>query len=282
MFIKNKLYTGPVQSIVLDWAGTTVDHGCMGPAAVFVDVFAEQGVKVTVKDARQFMGLAKKDHIREMCKLSAIASAWEKKHGAFPDGKDVDTLYERTTSLMVNTIKNHSDPIDGVIETIDKLRDMDIKIGSSTGYVREMIDVLVPIAREKGYHPDAVVCSSDVPQGRPYPWMCYLNAIKLQTYPMESMVKIGDTVKDIEEGLNAGMWTVGITRTGNELGLTRTETDVLDPHELLKRLEDVRTRFKKAGAHYVLEQTADVLPVIQEINNRLRSGDLPFIRKSAI
>lgn len=280
IFIRKTAYRGPVQAVVLDWAGTAVDYGCVGPAAVFVDVFADRDVAVTVEDARRFMGLAKKDHIRGMCELPAISKAWQERHGRLPDETDVDALYDRTAELMVNTIGNHSDIIPGVIDTMADLRAMDIKIGSSTGYVKKMMDVLVPLAREKGYHPDAIVCSSDVPAGRPYPWMCYQNAILLQTYPMEAMVKIGDTVTDIEEGLNAGMWTVGITKTGNEMGLTRAEVNALDPGDLKGRIAAIESRYREAGAHYILEQTADIMPVIQEINQRLSSGETPLNRAS--
>jgi len=277
IFVRKAAYTGPVQSVILDWAGTAVDHGCLGPVAVFVDVFADAGICVTIGEARQFMGIAKKDHIRGMCRLPSVERAWKAKHGRTPDEKDIDRLYKDTTIRMVDTIANHSNPIEGVVETMEKLRAMDIKIGSSTGYVQEMMDVLVPIAKEKGYHPDAIVCSSDVPAGRPYPWMCFLNAMKLNTYPMEAMVKIGDTVVDIEEGLNAGMWTIGVTRTGNEMGLTPEQVADLDPSALAKRLAAIETRFKTAGVHYVVEQTADILPVISEINEKLLAGELPSL-----
>ncbi|WP_459919015.1 phosphonoacetaldehyde hydrolase, partial [Desulfocicer niacini] len=273
--IRKTAYTGPVQSVILDWAGTAVDHGCLGPVAVFVDVFADAGVPVTIAEARQFMGIAKKDHIRGMCRLPSVAAAWRETHGRLPDENDVNTLYGNTATRMVETIGNHSDPIEGVVETVEKLRGMGIKIGSSTGYVKEMMDVLVPIAREKGYRPDALVCSSDVPAGRPFPWMCYLNAMKLNTYPMEAMVKIGDTLVDIQEGLNAGMWTIGVTRTGNELGLTPEAVAALDPVELAARLAAIEARFKAAGVHYVVEQMADILPVISEINEKLFEGMLP-------
>lgn len=276
IFIRNKRYTGPVQSLVLDWAGTAVDHGCLGPAAVFVDVFEERDVAVTIEQARVFMGLAKKDHIRGMCNIPEIAAAWTNTHGREPDESDIDALYERTAALMVETIANHSDPIDGVIDTISEVRNMGIKIGSSTGYVKEMMDVLVPIAREKGYHPDAIVCSSDVPAGRPYPWMCFANAVQLSTYPMEAMVKIGDTITDIEEGLNAGMWTVGVTETGNEMGVSKEEVAGLDPADLDRQLNDIKQRFEDTGVHYVVKKTADVLPILDEINLRLKSGELPL------
>lgn len=274
--IREKVFTGPVKAVVLDWAGTAVDHGCMGPAAVFVEVFREQGIEVSVQEARQFMGIEKKEHIRKMCALDSVAEAWQEKFERLPDDDDVDTLYERTAHMMVSVIANHADPIPGVPETIEALRGMGIKIGSCTGYVQEMMDVLVPAARKKGYAPDAVFCSSDVPAGRPYPWMCYLNAIELGVYPMAAMVKIGDTIADIKEGLNAGMWTVGIVKTGNEIGLTRNALDALDPVDRDRRIREVKARFKEAGAHYVLDCTADVIPVIEDINKRLASGEQPL------
>ncbi len=276
LFIRKTPYTGPVKAVVLDWAGTAVDFGCMGPAAVFVAVFRERGIKVSAAEARQFMGLAKKEHIRKMCGLPAVQTAWQKKFGSLPEAADVDNLYDRTADLMVKAICRHADVIPGVIDTMARLRGMGIKIGSSTGYVKEMMDVLVPLAKESGYEPDAVVCSSDVPAGRPYPWMCYLNAIKLDVYPMEAMVKIGDTVADIEEGLNAGMWTVGIVETGNEMGLGSADLEALPKVERARRTRQIEDRFKAAGAHYILNRTADVLPVIEDINHRLSGGELPL------
>ncbi len=276
VFVRKEAYTGSVKAIVLDWAGTAVDYGCMGPAAVFVEVFKEQGIEVTVQEARQFMGIEKKEHIRQMCALESVSKAWQDKYGSLPGEPDIDKLYDRTADMMVAAIANHSDPIPGVLETIDQIRAMGIKIGSCTGYVQEMMDVLVPAAKEKGYAPDAIFCSSDAPAGRPYPWMCYLNAIELGVYPMEAMVKIGDTIADIEEGLNAGMWTIGIVKTGNEMGLTRQDLEALDPTDREARINEITQRFEAAGAHYVLEQTADVIPVIEAINARLAKGEQPL------
>ncbi|MEH0018926.1 MAG: phosphonoacetaldehyde hydrolase [Desulfobacter sp.] len=276
VFIRKEAYTGPVKAVVLDWAGTAVDFGCMGPAAVFVEVFNEQGIAVSVQEARKFMGLEKKEHIRHMCALDSVARAWQEKFNRQPGEADVDMLYDRTASLMVDAIAKHADVIPGVIETIAALRKMGIRIGSSTGYVQEMVDALIPLAKENGYAPDAVFCSSDVPAGRPYPWMCYLNAIELGVHPMEAMVKIGDTVADIEEGLNAGMWTVGIVKTGNEMGLSRADLEALDPVELDRRVKEIRGRFEQAGAHYILDQTADVIQVIEAINKRLAAGEQPL------
>jgi phosphonoacetaldehyde hydrolase len=275
VFIRNQAYTGSVKAIVLDWAGTAVDYGSIGPAAVFVDVFAKFGVEVSVADVRQFMGVAKKDHIRNICGLPPVTEQWQMQNGRAPDENDVDRIYAETEPMMVDTVTRHADLIPGLLETIEALREQGVKIGSSTGYTAPMMEALVPAARERGYAPDAVVCASDVPAGRPYPWMCYLNAIRLQVYPLEAVVKIGDTISDIEAGLNAGMWTIGLTQSGNELGLSEQEVSKLTAREIKAKTDLIANRYREAGAHYVAAGTWEVLPVIENINARLARGEKP-------
>lgn len=275
IFIRSTRYTGPVRAVVLDWAGTAVDYGSLGPAAVFVAVFRRHEVAVTVEEARRFMGREKKDHIRAMCALPEIAARWRRAHGAAPGDDAVEALYADTEPMMVAAVARHAEPIPGLLETVAALRRRGIRIGSTTGYTAPMMDVLVPAARERGYAPDAVVCASEVPAGRPFPWMCLLNAIRLQVHPMEAMVKVGDTLADVAEGLNAGMWTVGLTRSGNELGLSREETEALDPVALESRLGAIGRRYREAGAHCTAPGIWDLLPVIDEIEGRLARGERP-------
>ena len=268
-------YTGPVRAVILDWAGTAVDYGCMGPAAVFIRVFENAGITVTALEARQFMGLEKKEHIRRMLRLPKVSAQWEQKSGRMPGETDVTALYELTEPMMVAAIGDHADPIDGLLPFVDGMRQRDIKIGSCTGYTTPMMEVLVPAAAGKGYSPDCVVCSSDVPAGRPFPWMCFQNAIQLQIYPLASMIKIGDTLSDIEEGRNAGMWTVGLTQSGNELGLSNDQVDAMDPHDLSQRLATIEASYRKAGAHYVAKGIWECLDIVEEINQRLANGEHP-------
>ena len=276
-FIRRKPYTGPVQGVVLDWAGTTVDFGCMGPVEVFRESFHLFDIHISVAEVRQFMGLMKKDHIRQLCRLPEVSARWRNKFGQYPDEADVEALYAETEPMMVSAIGRYSDPIPGLLETVEELRKSGIRIGSSTGYTRPMMDILEPAARQKGYVPDAVVCSSDAPAGRPFPWMCFQNAIQLQIYPMEAMVKIGDTVRDIEEGLNAGMWTIGLTQSGNSLGLSQDEIDRIDPEILKSQLSEIETSMRKAGAHYVVDGIWACLPIIHDINRRLSRGKQPLM-----
>jgi phosphonoacetaldehyde hydrolase len=273
--IPNTPYSGPVQAVVLDWAGTAVDYGCMGPAAVFVDVFKAFDIAVSVAEARQFMGLEKQQHIRRMCQLPEVATQWEQSYGRIADENDVAKIYELTEPMMVDTITRHAEPIPGLLEFVEGMRKRHIKIGSCTGYTAPMMSALVPAAAKNGYSPESVVCSSDVPAGRPFPWMCYQNAINLQVYPFEAMIKIGDTISDIQEGRNAGMWTIGLTQSGNELGLPEDRVNRLSDEELIDRLAAIDSRYREAGAHYVAKGIWECLDIVEEINRRLANGEHP-------
>ncbi|MFZ0133522.1 MAG: phosphonoacetaldehyde hydrolase [Desulfobacterales bacterium] len=268
-------YTGPVRAVILDWAGTAVDYGCLGPADVFVRAFESFGIPVSEGDARRFMGLEKKQHIRRICGLPATIARWREKYGRAIDENDVSALYAKTEPMMVAALSHHAEPIFGLLSFVDGLRERRIKIGSCTGYTAPMMAVLAAEAAKRGYAPDCIVCSSDVPDGRPFPWMCYQNAIRLRVFPLESMIKIGDTISDIQEGLNAGMWTIGLTQSGNELGLSPDAVAALSAMDLKKRLKAIEARYWEAGAHYVAKGIWECLEAVDDIGRRLEEGDHP-------
>ncbi len=92
---------------------------------------------------------------------------------------------------------------------------------------------------------------------------------------MKSMVKIGDTVADIREGLNAGMWSVAVTRSSSELGLSAAEVENVQAEELQGRLQTIAAKFFKAGAHYVVDDIGQCAAVIHEIDERMSAGEKP-------
>jgi phosphonoacetaldehyde hydrolase len=271
-----RAYYGPVKGVVLDWAGTAVDYGCIGPTAAFREAFAAFEVAVDTEEIRSCMGLKKIDHVRSMLGMKNVAARWRQVHGRTPDEDDVRAVYAKTEPLMLDCVARHAEPVPGLLNFIQAMRGKGVKIGSSTGYTRPMLERLMQAAAEQGYQPDAGFCSTDVPSGRPRPWMCYRNAIALEVYPMAAMVKIGDTVADIEEGLNAGMWTIGLTMSGNELGLTRGQAEGLDTVELTTRLDVIAERFQRAGAHYTAHGIWQVAPLIEEIETLLSCGKQPI------
>lgn len=262
-----------IQAVIFDWAGTTVDYGCFAPLDVFIEVFRKRGIEVTHEEARAPMGLLKWDHIDTMCKMDRIANLWKQKYGRLPTSKDVDSLYADFEPMLFSILKNYCTPIPGVLELVGRLRAAGIKIGSTTGYTKEMMAIVAAEAKKHGYAPDSMVTPSDMPAGRPLPWMCYQNAINLGVYPMKNIVKVGDTVSDIKEGVSAGVWSVGVVKGGSELGMTEQEVLACDPDELADKMEAVTRRFKEAGADYVIETIADLEQIIPKINLRLAQGE---------
>ncbi|MGA2113630.1 MAG: hypothetical protein ABSH56_02630 [Bryobacteraceae bacterium] len=87
------------------------------------------------------------------------------------------------------------------------------------------------------------------------------------------MVKIGDTPSDMAEGLDAGMWAVGVTRTGNEAGLTEEEWNSATAAERCEAMARARKRLLDAGAHYLVESAGECLQAIDEIAARISSGE---------
>jgi phosphonoacetaldehyde hydrolase len=274
-FIFRRTYSGDIKAVILDWAGTTIDYGSFAPTAVFLRLFEAQGVRISAGDARSGMGLMKKDHLKTILARPGVAEAWKSAHGAAASDADIDRLYDNFVPMQISVLKEYARPISGLLSIVKELRRRGIKLGSTTGYIRSMMDILAPEAEKNGYAPDCIVCPDEVPAGRPYPWMCYQNAIRLGVYPMQAMVKVGDTLPDIEEGLNAGMWTVGLSLTGNLLGLNEEEVNALSPEEKNTAREMASTQLYQAGAHYVIDGIWALPEALSVIEYRLANGEHP-------
>ncbi len=268
-------YTGRVKAVVLDWAGTAVDHGCCAPVGAFIEVFRRRNVDVSLAEAREPMGTHKREHIRRMTIHPAIRERWHQVNGHVPTATDVDDMYTEAGVIQIQDIPKYATPIAGVVQTVAALRARGIRIGSTTGYTREMLDVLVAAAAEHGYKPDSHVASTEVPEGRPAPYLAWLAVQRMGVWPAAACVKVGDTVVDVQAGRNAGFWSVGIAATGNEVGLSAQAFGELTPEARFRAVSKAHRKLKDAGAHYVIDSVADLLPVIDDIEIKLSEGETP-------
>lgn len=264
-----------LRGVIFDWAGTVIDFGSRAPVEALLSLFASHGVELSEAQARGPMGRHKRDHIRDLLSLPAVGAAWRRRTGSEFDEAAVEGLYQELLPLTLLAAREHAGLIAGVAELAEELRLRGLRIGSTTGYNAEMMAALVPLAAAQGYRPDAVVTVSEVPAGRPAPWMCFRNAERLNIFPMAALVKVGDTPVDVTEGLNAGMWTIGLCRCGNEVGLSEAALQALPAAEQQRRIAAARERLMHAGAHYVVEDPADVLDVLPAIEARLAAGERP-------
>ncbi|MDD5333191.1 MAG: phosphonoacetaldehyde hydrolase [Rhodoferax sp.] len=268
-------YQGPIEAVLLDWAGTTMDYGCMAPAHVFVEVFKRKGVPITIAEARAPMGAHKRVHIQRISELESVRARWQQHYGRPPNDDDVSAMFAEFVPLQVACLSEYSTLIPGTLEVIGELRRRGMKIGSTSGYLPEMMRVNQEDAKRQGYEPDATVCAGDVPAGRPYPHMCLLNVIKLGVSTVQACVKIDDTVPGVEEGLNAGMWTIGLAISGNEVGMPLKDWQALPAAEQQAKRQRAYGRMQQCGAHYTVDSIADVMPCIDDIQARIRRGEAP-------
>ena len=261
-----------IRAIILDWAGTSVDHGSMAPVLALQTLFAQHGITLSAEDARRDMGLLKRDHIQAILALPNIRAEWNSITGQESGNAEVLSLFEEFGPLQMKIIAQHSQLIPGVAQAVKDWQSRGILIGSTTGYTRQMLAPVLTQAAQQGFQPDASVCPEEVGAGRPAPWMLMKNAQLLDVYPPTSCVKIGDTVVDIKEGRNAGMWTIGLTKTGNLVGLDRDEWAQLPEATKKVQLGRAREILIGAGADFVSEDLASCNQALAKIERRLRNG----------
>lgn len=267
--------TTTIQAVILDWAGTTVDHGSIAPAGVFVEVFARNGVLITLRQAREPMGVHKREHVRRLCAMPSVAEAWRIAHGRLPSVEDEEALYAQAIPLQIECLPRYSTPIEGVVEAIAALRARGLRIGSTTGYIQTMLDVVQAHALAQGYRPDCAVAADEVPEGRPAPFLNWEAARRLGAWPHQALVAVGDTVVDMQAGRNAAFWTVGVSRTGSLLGLSQDEASTRPPEELARLEEEASRTLFEAGAHAVIPSLARLPEAVLELEQRLARGDRP-------
>lgn len=264
-----------IKAVILDWAGTTVDFGSRAPMGVFVKVFEHFGVDITIEEARVPMGLPKRDHIRALLEMPRVAEGWRAAHGHAPDESAVDVVYEAFMPANMEVAAEYADLIPGVSKMAQTLRDQGIAIGSTTGYTRGIMDQILPVAKQQGYTPDTLVCDGETPSGRPSPFMIYRCLLDLAIQPAWTCVKVDDTAPGIAEGLAAGCWTVGVSLTGNEMGLAPGELGALPTAERAQRNARARDRLLACGAHYVIDSVADLPSCLDAIRGRLARNERP-------
>jgi phosphonoacetaldehyde hydrolase len=248
--------------VILDWAGTMVDFGCEAPVKALLEAFAAEGVAIDTASARRDMGKSKADHVRALLQIPAVATAWCAARGRPAADSDVELLMRRLGPLMRKHAAEAATLIPGARETVEQLRALGLKLASSTGYTREMMEPVLARAAAQGYVSDHVVCAGETPAGRPTPLMIYKACAELGVWPLSRVIKVDDAEVGIAEGKSAGAFTVGVA-SGNTVGLSLGGWKALSSQERTAHLEASERVLRAAGADMVIESVADLIPAIE-------------------
>lgn len=255
-----------IEAVVFDWAGTTVDYGCFAPVQAFVEAFRHFGIEVTMEETRKPMGMLKRDHIRTMLNMDRIAAEWKRVRGHAATEEDVEAVYAQFEPKLFSILDRFAAPKPYVTEAVARLRDMGVKIGSTTGYTDSMMAVVVPEAARQGYAPDCWFSPDSVGgKGRPYPYMMFENMKALGVSDVKNVVKVGDTVSDIKEGVKAGVWSVGVVEGSSEMGLSQAEYEALSDQEQKATRHKTEEIFRSAGAHFVIRNLSELPQLVRTL-----------------
>ncbi|PXW95211.1 phosphonoacetaldehyde hydrolase [Sphaerotilus hippei] len=266
-----------LEAVIFDWAGTIVDFGSFAPTQIFVDAFRTAfDFDLTLREARGPMGLGKWQHIEALGRDPVVGARWAAQFGRSMNDDDIRHLYDTFIPLQVERVGLHSALIPGALQTVNELRQQGHRLGSTTGYPRRVMTRLMALAAEQGYVPDCTVCADDLTAGaRPGPWMALECVQRLGIGAVSHCVKVDDTVPGLAEGLNAGMWTVGVALSGSPAGWTLADCEAASQAQRAEVRERVGAVFRAAGAHFVIDTVADLPAVLDEIEHRLARGQRP-------
>jgi len=265
-----------IQAVVFDWAGTIVDFGSLAPMGAFVRLFANHGVTISIAQARVPMGLPKLAHIEALGAMPDIAEQWLQAKGHAFTAQDAAALLQEFEPMSAASAMEHSDFIPGFLDTYAMLKERGIAVATTTGYTRRIMTPLIDKAAHAGFLPARVICCDDVAQSRPSPLGMQecMQTLSL-TDQGASVVKVDDTVPGLQEGLNAGCWTVGVAASGNALGWSWEEWVQASEDERDFALLDAYRTLREAGAHEVIHSVADLHEALAAIESRIARGERP-------
>ena len=246
-----------IKLVVFDWAGTLVDYGSRAPALAFVETFARFGVEASEAEARAPMGMPKRPHIEQMLAAPPMAARWQAAHGPVTQ-QTIDNLYEAFEPIAAEVAMREAAPIPGVAQALSYLWSKNIHIGSTTGYARSIMQGVLPKAAAAGVAPDCVICADEITGGRPEPDGVLANMAHFGVTDPADVLKIDDAAPGILEGVNAGARSIGITLSGNGVGLSEQALAALDADATARARDAAASALTAAGAIATLDSVADL------------------------
>jgi phosphonoacetaldehyde hydrolase len=267
--------------VMLDCSGTTMDRYVDAPAIVFVEVFKNYGLEITMPEARAPMGLRKDLHIRAITQIDSVRGRFVARFGREPNQDDVDKMFADfvPTQLALLRSGSYHDLLPGVADLVQGWQRDGIRIGVTTGFTRDMLDLLLEGAAKQGFVPDTHVAGDEVEMPRPTAYMVIKNLERMGVYnvanAMRRTIKVDDTVSGAGEGAPL-CWRVAVSKWSNYVADSWDAVRKMSAEELQARERASKEKLvRESGAHYVIDDLRDLPAVIADVNQRLANGENP-------
>lgn len=270
-----------VAYLMLDCSGTTMDRYVDAPAIVFVEVFKQYGLEITMPEARGPMGLRKDLHIRAITQIPSVRKRFIDKFGREPGQSDVDAMFAVFVPTQLALLRNgaYHTLLPGVGELCKEWQKQGIKIGVTTGFTRQMLDLLLAGAAKQGFVPDTHCAGDEVELPRPTAYMVVKNLERMGVYNLENAlrrtIKVDDTVSGAGEGAPL-CWRVGVSKWSNYVADSWDAVRKMSAGDLAAREQASKAKLvSESGAHYVIDDLRALPAVIADVNQRLANGERP-------
>ena len=217
-----------ITMVVFDMAGTTVDEGNVVYRTLHKAI-EKVCPSVSFEDVLKLgAGKEKLQAIRETLSGSNISLNEATIQKIF---KDFLGLLDIAYANLIVVPTNNTERL------FNELRTKDIKVVLNTGYnTVTAISLLNKLNWVKGVQYDLLVTSSDVSNHRPMPDMILYAMDKLNITDATTVIKVGDSSIDIEEGRNAGCkYNIGVT-TGAH---TKAQMESANPDYIFDNIYDI-------------------------------------------
>ena len=257
-----------IKACIFDLGGTIVDKYSLSPLLSLQKAYSLKKLYVPNKLIIKDMGKHKFEHIRELCNENLINTQFRIHNDRDISTIDMESIFNDFNDIQIQYMNMNLNIIPETSSIIHYLRQNDIKVGITTGFNNVQMNIAVDKLRYNHIIIDSAVSSEF--SSRPLPHMIRKNMNNLQIEDPKQVIKIDDTCVGIQEGINAGCYTVGVARWSVNMDMFSLDTltkeafteacfnhtDIIN-HKLIES----RRRLKEAGADFVID-TLDELPSI--------------------
>jgi len=269
-----------VKGCIFDLGGTIVDRYSFTPLLCLQRAFKGQRINIPLSMIRKDMGLSKEDHIHKLLEEKEVQKQWINKYRQRPTKADRLSLFSDFQFMQERETKLNMKVLPHTAKCISRLKKDNIVTGVTTGFDSEQMDRIKWLLESENIFLDSYVSSTclDKP-ARPEPHMIFENMKRLNLDDPRRIIKIDDTVSGIQEGLNAGCWTVAVCRWSSNMNVDSVkDMDILDNfnadnnytenyYQLRERINKCRQIMASSGAHYVINTLYELQNVIDDIND---------------
>lgn len=193
-----------VALVVFDMAGTTVVDAGQVPAA-FSAALAHYDIRVDDEAIRAVRGASKRAAIRLLIQQQRTLA---------DDALDALTeeIYESFRTRLIQTYTEGGvQSIHGADELFAWLQQRNIRVALNTGFDRTITACILQQLQWGTQTVDAVITGDEVRAGRPAPYLIFHAMEATETHNVRQVINVGDTVRDLQAGHNAGVgWNVGV------------------------------------------------------------------------